>query len=55
MEWDFCGLSRLHLLDIDLNLLVGYGKYYISFSAKHIRAHLKCFDFVFFFKLCRNV
>jgi len=29
------------LLDISLNLLVGYDKYYISLSAKHTRAHLK--------------
>jgi len=29
------------LLDISLNALVEYGKYYISRSAKHMRAHLK--------------
>lgn len=43
------------LLDISLNLLVGYAKYYISLSAKHMRAHLKSFDFVFLLKLCRNL
>jgi hypothetical protein len=58
IQHDFCGRFSftflIHLLDISLNPLVGYGKYCVSLSAKHMRAHLKCFDFVFCLNLCRN-